>query len=159
MAQDGSKRAPEKAKMASEIAQDSPTWFKIIFGPPPRALKTGPGRLQVPSEPPKEALKMPNAFKNIVFFFNVFLNSRLFASDGFLRPQDGSKMAQEGFNGRPRRVPRRPLTRPRPPKSVPNRPQEAHSGSDGGAVIEYPPSLTDGVQDGPKRAAKASHTG
>ena len=53
----------------------------------------------MPSELSKEASKRPNFFKTIVFF-NVFLPSRLFASDGLLRPQDGSKMVQDG----PKRV-------------------------------------------------------
>ena len=54
--------------MASKIAQDSPTWFKIVFNLPPGVLKTAPGRLQVPSGPPKEAPKTPKSFKNMLFF-------------------------------------------------------------------------------------------
>ena len=54
--------------MASKIVQDSPRWFKIAFNMPPRALNTAPGRLQVPSEPPKEAPKRPKSFKTIVVF-------------------------------------------------------------------------------------------
>ena len=57
--------------MASKIAQDSPTWFEIVFNSPPRALKIASGRLQVPFGPPKEAPKKPKSLKNIVFF-NVF---------------------------------------------------------------------------------------
>ena len=111
--------------MASRTVQDSPRWFKIAINMHPRALETAPGRLQVPFEPSKEALKRPTSFKSIVFF-DGFLHSRRFASDGLLRPQDGSKMAQEG----PKRGPGGPQDRPKSaqdrPKSGPRGPQEAH---------------------------------
>ena len=117
--QDGPGRLQEgsrEAKMASKIAQDSPTWFKIVFNPPPRALKTAPGRLQVPSELPKEALKRQKSFKHIVCFSMVLPSCR-FAFDGLLRPQDGSKMAQEG----PKRGPRRPQEGPKSAQEGPKR--------------------------------------
>ena len=118
-AQDGPGRLQEgsrEAKMASKIAQDSPTWFEIVFNSPPRALKIAPGRLQVPSEPPQEASKMPKTFKNIVFL-QCFLHYRLFASDGLLMPQDGSKMPQRG----PQDGPRRPQYGPKSAQERPNR--------------------------------------
>ena len=113
-----------QAKMASKIAQDTPKWFKIIFNPPPRAHKTSPGRLQVPSELSKEASKRPNSFKTIVFF-NVFLPSRLFASDGLFRLQDGSKMAQEDPKRGPGGPQDGPQSAPNFPKGGPRVPQEA----------------------------------
>eukprot|EP00959_Pyramimonas_sp_CCMP1952_P274530 5738930-Pyramimonas_sp.AAC.1 len=53
--------------MASKIVQDSPRWSKIAINMHPRALKTAPGRIQLPSEPSKEALKRPKSFKSSVF--------------------------------------------------------------------------------------------
>ena len=70
-----------------------------------------------------------------------FWPSRLFASDGLLRPQDGSKMAQEG----PKRGPRGPQeglkSGPRGPqdwpKSAPRGPQEAHLKAPTGGAENY----------------------
>ena len=107
--------------MASKIVQYIPIWFKVATNMHPRALKTAPGRLQVPFEPPKKAFKSPKAFKPIVVF-NGFLHHRLFASDRLLRPQDGSKMAPEG----PKTGPREPQDGP---KSAPRAAQEAILGT------------------------------
>ena len=50
--------------MASKIAQDSPTWFKIANDMLPRGAKTASRRLQEAKEPPKEALERPKSFKH-----------------------------------------------------------------------------------------------
>ena len=101
-----------QAKMASKIAQDSLKWFKIIFNPPPRAHKTSPGRLQVPSELSKEASKRSNSFKTIIMVYNVFAFSPFrvrWALEASRWLQDGPRGPQEG----PRRAPRRPQERPK----------------------------------------------
>ena len=110
-----------QAKMASKIAQDSPKWFKIVFTPPPRALKTAPGRLQVPSEPPKEAPKMPKSFKtrmkiNDCCLLDLFLSM---GSRGLKIAPRWPKRAPGGFEDRPKSAQDRP-------KSGPRGPQEAH---------------------------------
>ena len=97
--------------MASKIAQDSPTWFKIVFKQLPRALKIAPRRLQAPSGPPKEAPKKPKSFKkqcvfSMFFAFPPFhvrwaLEASRWLQDGPRGPQDGPKSAQE----RPKRAP------------------------------------------------------
>ena len=124
----------------------------------PRGPGTAPKRLQVAKEPPKEAPERPKSFKNFELWkINVLLPSRLFASDGLLRPQEGSKMAQEGG---PKRGPRLPQDGP---KSAQERPKSAPSGSfegfDGGTLKESTPFLIDGLQDGPKKASKAPRAG
>ena len=50
-------------KMASKIAQDSPTWLKIAHHMPPRGSNTASKRLQEAKEPPKEAPERPKSFK------------------------------------------------------------------------------------------------
>ena len=65
--------------MASKIAHDSPRRLKIASNMYPRGSKTAPRRLQVATEPPKEAPKRPKSlqyFKN-----NDLLPSRIFVSD------------------------------------------------------------------------------
>ena len=52
-------------KMASKMAQDSPTWFKIANDMLPRGSKTASRRLQEAKEPPKEAPERPTSFKDI----------------------------------------------------------------------------------------------
>ena len=49
-------------KMASKIAQDSPTWLQLAHNMRPRGSSTAPRRLQVVKEPPKEALERPKSF-------------------------------------------------------------------------------------------------
>ena len=94
-------------KMASKIAQDSPTWLNIAHNMPTRSLKTAPRRLQVAKTPPKEAPEMPKSLQHLrnnnVFGLLVF---------SLLR--------------RPQRPPRRPRTAPRGPKS-PKRPKSSIS--------------------------------
>ena len=111
--------------MAFKIARDSSRCFKIAANMPPRALKTAQGRFQVTSEPPKEAPKRPKSFKTIVLV-NVVLHYRFLASDRLLRPQDGSKMAQEGLNRGPGGPQDGPKSAQNRPKSGPKGPQEAH---------------------------------
>ena len=60
--------------------------------------------------------------------------SRLFASDGLLRPQDGSKIAQEG-----------PKRAPRGPQESPKRAQEASTLSPTGSTM-----APRGLQDAPR---------
>ena len=52
-------------KMASKIAQDSPTWLKIAHNMPTRGPKTAPRRLQVAKEPPNEAPEKPKSSKHL----------------------------------------------------------------------------------------------
>ena len=107
-------------KMASKMAQDSPTWLKIAHNLPPRGSKTASRRLQVVKEPPKETPERPNSFKNLRKSF--FLASSLFrfrwASEASRWLQDGPRGPQEG----PKRAPRRPQERPRAPQEGPKRP-------------------------------------
>ena len=68
-AHDGPRWLQEGPREAtSNIAQDNPIWFNIVSSMPPGALKTAPGRLQVPSESPKEAPKRPKSFKTTLMF-------------------------------------------------------------------------------------------
>ena len=50
--------------MASNIAQDSPTWLSIAHNMPPTGYNTAQRRFQVVKEPPKEAPEMPKYFQN-----------------------------------------------------------------------------------------------
>ena len=68
--------------MASKIAQDNPTWFKIAPNIPPRGPKTAPRRLQVAKEPPKEAPERPKSFKCLKKI-NVFVLFALSLPMGF----------------------------------------------------------------------------
>ena len=52
-------------KMASKMAQDSPTWLKIAHNLPPRGSKTASRRLQVVKEPPKETPERPKSLKHL----------------------------------------------------------------------------------------------
>ena len=85
----------------------------------PRGPKNSPRRLKVAKEP-EEAKILPKP-KEVT----CVLLSRLFASGGNSRPQDGSKMAQEG----PKRGPREPQDGPKSAqersKSAPRARQEA----------------------------------
>ena len=127
--------------MASKIVQYIPIWFKVATNMHPRALKTAPGRLQVPFEPPKKAFKSPKAFKPIVVF-NGFLHHRLFASDRLLRPQDGSRMAQEG----PKRGPGGPQYHPKSAQgrhmSGPRGAQEGHFRAPTGGRVRASPHIS-----------------
>ena len=138
--------------MASKMAQDTSRRLKIASDMPPRGSTTAPRRFQVLFEPSRAPPKMPKSFKNLKKTC-VCLTSRLLASDGLLRPQDGPKMAQE----RPKRAPRglqdghksaqeRPKTAPRGDVRAPK----------GGRKLRTPPSLIDGLQDGPKRPSRGS---
>ena len=51
-------------KIASKIAQESPTWLKIAHNMPPRGSNTAPKRLQVAKEPPEEAPERPTSIKS-----------------------------------------------------------------------------------------------
>ena len=78
--------------------------------------------------------------------------SRLFASDGLLKPQDGSKMAQES----PKRGSREPQDGPKNAqersKSGPRGRQDAlFEPPRGGPELITPLFLSHGAQDGPKR--------
>ena len=55
----------------------------------------------------------------------MFLPSRLFASDGLPRPQDGSKISQESSKRGPGGLQDSPKSAQERPKSVPRGPQEA----------------------------------
>ena len=96
--------------MASKIAQDSQTWFKIAPNIPPRGPKTAPRRLQVAKEPPKKASR--GRFR--------------WASEASRWFQDAPRGAQEG----PQKAPRAPKSAPRrlqvakePPKEAPEMPK------------------------------------
>ena len=76
--------------------------------------------------------------------------SRLFAFDGFTRPQDGSKRAQES----PYRGQREPQDGSKSAQERLKRsPRGDDSGYRGAALVNYPPSLIDLFQDGPKMAS------
>ena len=107
-----------------------------------------PGALGAPSGRPQEAkiLQTPTEHQGV-------LPSHLFASDGLLRPQDGSKMAQEG----PKRGPGGPQDGPKSaqerPKSAPRGPQEASFRAPRGVgQIGAVLFLIDGLQNGPREA-------
>ena len=92
--------------------------------------------------------------------FQCFLHSRRFASDGLLRPQDGSKMAQEG----PKRCPGGPQDRPKSaqdrPKSGPRGSQEAHVRvPTGGMELRYPPFFDRWALKASKRAPRKPQEG
>ena len=52
-------------KMASKIAQDSPTWLKIANNMPPRGPKRATRRIQVLLETPQDLPEKPKSFKNL----------------------------------------------------------------------------------------------
>ena len=79
------------------------------------------------------------------------LPSRLFASDGLLGPQDGSKIPQEG----PRRGPGWPQECPKAPQERPKRgPRGSFEGPDGGTLKESTRFLIDGLQDCPRTGSR-----
>ena len=63
-------------KMASKIAQDSPTWLKIANNMPPRGPKRATRRIQVLLETPQDLPEKPKSIKHLGEN-NVFLPSRL----------------------------------------------------------------------------------
>ena len=154
--------------MAPKIVQDSPRWFKIAINIHPRALETAPGRLQVPFELSIQGGTQEAKILQIPCVFLCCLHSRRFASDRRLRPQDGSKMAQEGpkrgpggLQDGPKRVPRGSFSGPdggrelpppslidgpsRPPRGPPESPRR---------VPREPQEGPGSLQDGPRRASK-----
>ena len=113
-AQDGPRWLQEglrALKMASKIAQDSPTWLQLAHNMRPRGPSTAPIRLQVAKRLSKEALEKPESFKHIKN--NVF---RLLA---FSLP--GLKMALRWPKTAPKEAQEWPKTAPRAPKSAPRR--------------------------------------
>ena len=127
------KMAPRGPQRAQDGLQDGPTYLKMAQDSLRHASKrlqdgskTVSSALRALQGPPQEAKMAPKPKEN-----QCFLPSRLFASDGLLRPQDGSKMAQEG----PKRGPRGPQERPK------RAPRGSCSGPDGGALTDYPPFL------------------
>ena len=88
--------APRYPRRAQDGLQDSSRWPKMLQDgseDAPRGPKIAPKRLQEAKKLPKEAPKRPKSFKHLKDI--CFLPSRLFASDGRPRPQDGSKKARE----------------------------------------------------------------
>ena len=145
--------------MASKIAQDSRTWFNIANDMPPRRSKTALIRLHMAKEPPKEAPERPTSFKHLKQI-NDFCLLVFFASDGLLRPQDGSKMAQETPKSGPRMPQDGPTSAQVRPKSAPRGPFE---GPDGGTLKgptlffdRWPPILP---QEAPRNARRALQEG
>ena len=133
-------------KMASKIAQDSPTCLKIAHNMPPRGSKTTLRRLQVAKEPPKEAPEKPKSFKHrrksmflafSPFRFRGASEASRWLQDDPRDPQEGPKRVPRGAQERPRAPQERPksdpgaLNRaPRAPKNDPRGPQErSKSGS------------------------------
>ena len=125
------KTAPRGPQRAQDDLQDGSGWLKMAQDgsqDAPRGPISGPRRLQVAREPPKEAPQEANTFqkqmKNMYFVF-----SRLFASDGFR----GLQMAPRG----PKRAPREAQERPRAPQELSKRGLRGDlGGSRGGARIE-----------------------
>ena len=117
-------RGPRDPRIASKMAQDSSIWLKIAFDMHPRGLKTAPRRFQVSSvvskDPPQEDDTFQAPKEN-----NCFWPSRLFASDGSLRPQDGSKTVQYSPKRRPRGPQDGPKSAQERSKSGPRGPQDA----------------------------------
>ena len=110
-------------------------------------LRTAPSALRVLQGSTQEAkiLQIPCVVR-------CFLHCRPFASDGLLRPQDGSKMAQEGPKRGPRGAQEGPKSAQERPKRAPRGPQEAHLKAPTGGGKKSPPSfLIDGLQDNPRR--------
>ena len=90
-----------------------------------RGSKTASRRLQEAKEPPKEALERPKSFKNFGKKKQCFVPSRFFASDGLLKPQYGSKVAQDGPKRGPKEAQDGPKSVQERPKTAPRRPQDA----------------------------------
>ena len=93
----------------------------------------------------------------------IMLPSRLFASDGLLRPQDGSKMAQEGPKRSPRGAQEGPKSAQERPKSALRGPQKAHlKAPTGGGLIEsalfFDRWLPRWPQEAPRRPQETSKT-
>ena len=121
-AQDGPRWLQEglrALKMASKIAQDSPTWLQLAHNMRPRGSSTAPRRLQVVKEHSKEALEKPKSFKNIgkpmCFAFSPFRFRWALEASRWL--QDGPRRPHE----RPKTAPRRPQERPRAPQEGPKK--------------------------------------
>ena len=118
--EDGPRRLQDglgQPKMISKVAQDG-------FQYAPRGPKTGPTRLQVATEPPKEAPQEAKAFQKptkIMFF--CFL--------AILLPMaiQGLKMAPRWPKRAPREAQESPKTALRAPKSAPRRVQEVILGA------------------------------
>ena len=99
----------------------------------PRGPISGPRRLQVAGEPPKEGPQEANTFQKQMENMHVVF-SRLFASDGFR----GLQMSPRGPKRAPREAEGSPKTAPRAPTSAPRAAQEdpktfllSFSGGDG----------------------------
>ena len=92
---------PRRSRIAPMMAQDSRRLFNIASAPNAPRASQGPH--------PQEANIAPTPVEN-----NSFWQSRIFASDGLLRLQDGPKMDQEspGPQDGPKRPPRGPKQRP-----------------------------------------------
>ena len=121
--QDGSKSASESPRWHPrwlKTAQDASRWPRRCSKRPQDRPKTAP-RGKIASQGGLQDAKILQKPKGN----QCFLPSRLFASDGHPRPQDGSKKAQEG----PKRGPREPQDGPKSAqersKSGPRAPQEA----------------------------------
>ena len=131
----GFPHVPKKAlrwpQKAYKIAQDSSQHASKRLQDRPKTALSGQGASQ---GGPREAKIFQPPNEN-----QCFWPSRLFASDGLLRPQDGSKMGQEG----PKRGPRGPQDGPKSaqerPKSAPRGPQEAHLKAATGGGKNSPP--------------------
>eukprot|EP00959_Pyramimonas_sp_CCMP1952_P122310 2556832-Pyramimonas_sp.AAC.1 len=121
--------APRGPPRAQDGLQDRTRYPKMVQDSYQHASKSSRDRLTT----------APSAFRSLqggtqeatiyqipCVFFRRVLHSRRFASDGLLRPQDGSNMAQEG----PKRGPGGPQDRPKSdqerPKRGPRGPREAH---------------------------------
>ena len=121
------KTAPRGPQRAQDGLQDGPTYLKMAQDSLRHASKrlqdgskTVSSALRALQGPPQEAKMAPKPKEN-----QCFLPSRLFASDGLLRPQDGPMMAQEGPKRGPREAQDGPKSVQQRPKSGPRGPQEA----------------------------------
>ena len=91
-------------KMASKIAQYSPTWLQLAHNMRPRGSNTAPRRLQVAKKLPKEAPERPTSFKHLgkpmLFAFSPFRFRWALEASRWL--QDGPKTASRASKSAPR---------------------------------------------------------
>ena len=123
--------------------------------------KTAPSGHGASQGRPQEAKIAPQPTEN-----QCFLPSRLFASDGLLRPQDGPKMAQESPKRSPREAQDGPKSAQERPKSGPRGAQEATFWAPTGGqrrvlapfLIDRPKMAPRDLPDPPKEPQKGPKT-
>ena len=134
-----------------KIAQRGSGW---LLKCPQRRPQTAPSGHGASQGHPREAKLLPTLKGNL-----CCLPSRLVASDGLLKPQVGSKMAEDGPKRGPREAQDGPKSVQERPKSAPRGPQEAIFRAPRGGRKKAPLSFDRWPPRWPKRGPRGAPDG